>query len=107
MDLLDLYRGGLTLRRLSVLMGMLERQPTSCYWKALHDSDDWDLANYQRADQLDVLIEGNWQRAANSKSPHPKPVRRPADRHKASAVQDTNLRNALAMRARNRQRKGA
>lgn len=94
-DLLDLWRGELTWRRMAVLLRGLP--PASAYWRARHESGDWTVAEYQRADLIDVLMAGNWQRAGDAKAARPKPYARPGV---AEARDNLILNRALAAKAK-------
>lgn len=99
MDLLDLWRGALSWRRLRVLIDMLP--PASAYWRARHGAGDWTVTEYMLADLFDVSAAANWQRAGDPKARKPKAYPRPGVQEaKESAIE----RAARAMQARNKSR---
>lgn len=81
MDLLDLYRGKLSLRRANVLIKRLLRMPgRSALLSAIDERADWDTRDYLTANLVDELALANWLFIkANFKKapPEPKPTPRP------------------------------
>ncbi|GAA3473884.1 hypothetical protein GCM10018965_084370 [Nonomuraea roseola] len=85
-DLLDLYRGKLSVRKLIALLSGLPRG------SALHiategDAATWSTSDYLLANAVDYLAIGNWLFvSANSKkgarNPRPEPVPRPGSQKK-------------------------
>ena len=82
-DLLDLYRGGLSLRRLSVLLRALPRESATV--QALDPSLSWGVAEHLAASTVDALHSILWTYLAayrgkgQSAPPRPERVPRPGD----------------------------
>jgi hypothetical protein len=81
-DLLDLYRGRLSLRRLAVLVRQLP--PESATVRALTPEAAWSTTDYLLAAVLDAARWGNWltvetNKRKGAKNPRPLPVPRPGD----------------------------
>lgn len=79
-DLLDLWRGALTLRQLLVLVRHLPMDSATV--KALEPAAAWSTTDYLLAAAVDAVNEGNWLYAcAHSEKAPDRPVRlaRPAD----------------------------
>lgn len=79
-DLLDFWRGRLSLRALSVRVRYLPRG--SALWQVTNSDLTWPDETYLLATAVDALHGANWQRGAG-KGPQPKPVQRPSDARKA------------------------
>ncbi|GAA1521693.1 hypothetical protein GCM10009730_31820 [Streptomyces albidochromogenes] len=82
LDLLDWYRGGLTSRRLSVLLKHLPRD--SAVARELHgEAAEWSVSDYLLATAVDQLAESNWMFATVNQDEesewldYPTPVPRP------------------------------
>ncbi|NEC21177.1 hypothetical protein [Streptomyces parvus] len=92
MDLLDLWRGQLSLRRINVLIGSLLNQPgRSALAAAVDESAVWSDSEHLLAQVSDALELSNWLfYQANSSEdaeplPAPTPMRRPGQ--EAAAVE--------------------
>lgn len=85
-DLRDLARGGLSWRRLEVLIGHLPREAATV--RALvGESADWGVTEHLLAAAVDALHAANWQRSGRKGARRPKPVRRPGDTTSAETKQ--------------------
>lgn len=78
MDLLDLWRGGLSLRRVSVLLAGLPIESATS--RALApEFIGWTVDSFLLAQVIDTLQAANWQRGGDEHTPRPKPFPRPGD----------------------------
>lgn len=85
MDLLDLWRGGLTLRRVSALVDNLPRDAATC--RAVYgEVAEWGPSERILADVFDVLAQANWQRGGNKNAPRPKGYPRPRSKQDIEAL---------------------
>jgi hypothetical protein len=85
-DLLDLYRGTLSVRKLFALVSGLPQG--SALHRALRgDAADWDTNDYLLAAVVDYLAVANWlfiqaNSKKGTKNPFPEPVKRPGAKSK-------------------------
>lgn len=92
-DLLDLYRGKLSLRRVYVLMDRLISMPgRSALSRAIDPQAEWDTNNFLTAELIDRLDLSNWlmYRANFEDSgdmPMPKPFPRPGHKEEEPAIE--------------------
>ena len=77
LDLLDLWRGLITPRKAAVLAMQLPAGAQT--WVACGYDNAWTLTDHLTATLVDVLQIANWQRAGDSKTKRPTPVKRPHD----------------------------
>ena len=63
---------------------------------------DWSPTDYLIALVVDLLAEGNWQRAGDKKVPHPKPIRRPGDESR-SRMTPAQIKERLLEQRRRRE----
>lgn len=98
-DLLDFWRGRISLRALSVRVRYLPRE--SALWQATASDLSWPDGNYLLAVIANALHGANWQRAGG-KGSQPKPVTLPADARKSSQAADRNAVMAERFLARQR-----
>lgn len=75
-DLLDLYRGDLTVRKALVLIDHLP--PGAALWRAMGLDNTWTEEAHLLALVVDVLQAANWQRGGG-KGMQPKAIARPGD----------------------------
>jgi hypothetical protein len=99
-DLLDVWRGRMTLRRLSVLVdGIIEERDRSWTWREMvggpHLGERAILA-----DIYDATMIGVWQRGGNADKPKPAPYPRPGDDRQASQSNERMHARARAMKDR-------
>jgi hypothetical protein len=102
-DLLDLYRGKLSIRKLLSLLSGLPRG------SALHiategESATWGTNDYLMANAVDHLAAANWLFVqANSKkgakNPRPDPVQRPGSKKNDDTADDRRFASAQEVRA--------
>ena len=76
-DLLDVYRGSLSPRKLLVLIEHLP--PGSALWNETGGDSAWTVQEHLIANMLDAINLNNWLTAGDSKAKQPKPVPRPSD----------------------------
>lgn len=80
-DLADLYRGGLSIRRLYVLM--TNAPADSAYRRSVLGADEaaWGVTEHLLATVVDALQVANWQRSKDGARGRgaPKPIPRPTD----------------------------
>lgn len=77
-DLLDFYRGRISLRKLAVLVEGLPAEAT-VYRNLQPEAAGWDIHTYLLAGILDALNDANWQRAEGKAHNRPERVPRPYD----------------------------
>lgn len=100
LDLLDLWRGKLTPRKVSVLAVALPAGAVT--WQLAGVDSAWTTTDHLLAQVVDVLNGANWQRAGGKDRDKPKPVLRPAEIHEARERQERVLARAKAFRDRHR-----
>lgn len=103
-DLLDFYRGKISLRALSVRIRYLPRG--SALWQVTGSDLAWADSTYLLASAVDALQGANWQRAGG-KSQAPAPVKRPADQRasdRAAAVNAIKAERFLARQGKSARR---
>lgn len=77
-DVLDLWRGALSVRRAWVLIEHFARDENSALVRAANlDNAGWSLGNHLLAGVYDALNTANWQRGASKDQPRPKRLPRP------------------------------
>ncbi|HEY5201190.1 MAG TPA: DUF5361 domain-containing protein [Acidothermaceae bacterium] len=102
-DLLDLYRGKLSVRRCWLLITQLPGD--SALARAAHpDAADWSLTNHLLAATVDVLQLANWQRSSDAKIPRPARIPRPGVPDGAKDKASDTERKARAFLERQKQR---
>jgi hypothetical protein len=98
-DLLDFWRGDMTLRALSVRVDGLREDTTSATWRAAvggpHESERDILA-----DIADILASANWQRSGDKDAPRPPAHPRPGDDRRRKELDNKMGARARAMKAR-------
>lgn len=92
LDLLDVYRGTLSPRKLMVYIEQLP--PGSATWNATGGDSAWNVQEHLTANLLDAQNIGNWIAAGGKPSDKPKPVPRPADLVKKRRANEAILARA-------------
>lgn len=75
LDLLDLYRGTLSPRKVLVLIEHLP--PGAALWNETGGDSAWTLETHLLANVLDAVNVSNWIAAGGKQSSKPKPIARP------------------------------
>lgn len=103
-DLLDVWRGTLTLRRISVLVDGLPA--SSATQRALYpETAGYTHGDFLLMDVVDALHGANWQRSGGPGAA-PKPMVRPGDTAARDAKADVMAAKAAAFRKRSQQQRG-
>lgn len=101
-DLLGLWRGELTPRRVSALARKL---PFGCQtWLEIGSDAAWSTETHMMAHVVDVLAGANWQRGGG-KGKAPTPIDRPSDMAAAAAKVDRTFEKAARAEARLKRKK--
>lgn len=85
-DILDVWRGEVSLRRCRVLIDTLP--PGSALLRSFSDDDGWGVTDYLLAQLIDVAMIGNWLQTDTKKSKKPKRFPRPSDMRRTQAIAD-------------------
>jgi hypothetical protein len=95
LDLFDLGRPRLSMRRFRNLIGRLPRDAE--LWREMHgDVMAWGPVEHLVADLVDVERLALWQRGGNSKAPRPQPIDRPGtSRRRKSELSGGEMKRRL------------
>lgn len=92
MDILGVWRGEVSLRRVRVLIDTLG--PGSALLRSFSADDGWGITDYLLAHLIDVASIGNWLQTDTKKSKKPKRFPRPADNRKTAQIADEREQRA-------------
>lgn len=91
-DILGVWRGEVSLRRVRVLIDTLG--PGSALLRSFSEDDGWGITDYLLAHLIDVSTIGNWLQTDTKKSKKPKRFPRPADNRKTAQIADEREQRA-------------
>lgn len=104
-DVLDVYRGTLSLRKASNLALMLP--PGAITWQEAGTDSAWTITDHLLADVLDALNTANWQRGQDGNRKRPDPVPRPRELREKREKREREMQRASRFLERQRARREA
>lgn len=101
-DLVDLYRGDLSLRKALVLA--INLPPGAMTWQEMGSDNAWAVSDHLLAQAVDALHAANWQRGGDGNKPQPDPVPRPSDLREMKDKRSAMLARASRFKQRTAER---
>ena len=102
LDILDLYRGAMTVRKAAVLA--LNLPPGALTWQEVGADSAWTVSDFLLADAVDTLKAANYQRGGN-KGQKPDPVPRPKELREQKRKREAEMERASRFLERQKRRK--